>query len=144
MYCIECGIQIPESSKFCPNCGHNQLKNETVIKEKIVKENQRELIENHKSSIDYQFLKKSMTYYLTWILIHLGLLLIGSGGIFNDGYMGARYFWPFGKGYYYNELEIKHYDITEFLIYSIFPLGILIIWSMARTKTNIENTRKKL
>ncbi|WP_409965970.1 hypothetical protein [Mycovorax composti] len=43
----------------------------------------RQVVEAHKSSIDYQFLKKAMGWYLAWVLIHLGLLLIGSNGIFD-------------------------------------------------------------
>jgi len=35
MYCIECGAQIPDNSKFCSHCGHKQmfpsLENHTTI-----------------------------------------------------------------------------------------------------------------
>jgi hypothetical protein len=140
MYCIECGAQIPDNSKFCSHCGHKQTEGEPSLKEKIAdviieKEITRQVIEAHKLSIDYQFLKKTMGYYLAWVLIHLGLLLIGSGGMFDGGNMGSTYFWPFGKGDYYSGIEIEHYDITEFLVYTIFPLAILIIWSMVRTQS---------
>lgn len=33
MYCIECGAQIPDNSKFCPHCGHKQIEGETSLKE---------------------------------------------------------------------------------------------------------------
>ena len=140
MYCIECGAQIPDNSKFCSHCGHKQTEGEPSLKEKIAdviieKEITRQVIEAHKSSIDYQFLKKTMGYYLAWVLIHLGLLLIGSGGMFDGDNMGSRYFWPFGKGSYYGGIKVEHYDITEFLVYTIFPLAILIIWSMVRTQS---------
>lgn len=135
MYCIECGAQIPDNSKFCPHCGKKQIDGEPSLKEKIAeviieKEITRQVIEAHKSSIDYEFLKKTMGYYLAWILLHLGFLLIASDGIFKGSNMdGSDYFWPIGK---YADLE--DYDITEFLVYSIFPLAILVIWSMVRTQ----------
>ncbi len=148
MYCIECGAQIPDNSKFCSHCGHKQTEGEPSLKEKIAKviiekEITRQVIEAHKSSIDFQFLKKTMGYYLAWVLIHLGLLLIGSGGMFDGDNMGARYFWPFGKGSYYSGIKVGHYDITEFLVYTIFPLAILVIWSMVRTQTG-NNEQPKI
>lgn len=135
MYCIECGAQIPDNSKFCPHCGKKQIEGEATLKEKIAeviieKEITRQVIEAHKASIDFEFLKKSMGYYLAWVLLHLGLLLIWSDGIFDGDNMGSRSFWPFGKW----ADEVKSYDITEFLVYTIFPLAILVIWSMVRTQ----------
>lgn len=136
MYCIDCGTQIPDNSKFCPDCGKKQIDSEPTLKEKIAeaiieKEITRQVIEAHKSSIDYKFLKKSMGYYLAWVLLHLGLLLIGSNGIFDGDNMGSHRFWPFASHYYSG---LGGYDITEFLVYSIFPLAILVIWSMVRTQ----------
>lgn len=137
MYCIECGAQIPDNSKFCPHCGKKQIEGEPSIKEKIAeviieKEITRQVIEAHKASIDYEFLKKSMGYYLAWVLLHLAFLLIGSDGIFDGDNMGSNRFWPFASGYYEDGLD--NYDITEFLVYTIFPLAILVIWSMVRTQ----------
>lgn len=68
MYCIECGAQIPDNSKFCSHCGHKQTEGEPTLKEKIAeviieKEITRQVVEAHKSSIDYQFLKKAMGWY---------------------------------------------------------------------------------
>lgn len=141
MYCIECGAQIPDNSKFCSHCGHKQTEGEPSLKEKLAeviieKEITRQVVEAHKSSIDYQFLKKAMGWYLAWVLLHLGFLLIASDGIFDGSNMGSRYFWPTGKW-----AELRDYDITEFLVYTIFPLAILIIWSMVRTQSNTENNQ---
>ena len=138
MYCIECGVQISDKSKFCSYCGKKQTETEPTLKQKIdeviiEKEITRQVIETHKSYIDYQFLKKTMGYYLAWVLVHLGLLLIGSRGMFDGDNMGASKFWPFG-GYYY--LSVQQYDITEFLVYTIFPFAILVIWSMIRIHEN--------
>ncbi len=140
MYCIECGAQIPDNSKFCSHCGHKQTEGEASLKEKhaeviIEKEITRQVVEAHKSSIDYQFLKKAMGWYLAWVLLHLGLLLIGSEGIFDGQNMGSDYFWPFNY-----KSRVRDYDITEFLVYTIFPIVILFIISMVK---NDEQTTKQ-
>ncbi len=81
-----------------------------------------------------------MGWYLAWVVLHLGILLIASDGIFDGGNMGARYFWPFGS---YSYLDTGNYDITEFLVYTIFPLAILIIWSMIRSQSDDSNTEEE-
>jgi hypothetical protein len=138
MYCIECGAVIPENSKFCSHCGKKQTEGEPSVKEQIAEkiietEIVRQVVEEHKRGLDYEFLRKAMGWYLAWVVIHLGMLLIASDGIFNGRHMGAKRFWPFGSGY---KLDTGDYDITEFLVYSIFPLAILIIWSMIRTQND--------
>lgn len=72
-----------------------------------------------------------MGWYLAWVILNLGFLLIGSDGIFTDGYKTDD-FWPFGDD------DIGEYDIREFLVYTIFPLAILIIWSMVRSQNKDE------
>jgi uncharacterized membrane protein YvbJ len=139
MYCIECGAQIPDNSKFCSHCGHKQNEGAPSLKEKIAdviieKEITRQIVEAHKSSIDYQFLKKAMGWYLAWVAFHLGILLIFSKSIFGTKYSSMDKFVPFSK---YSEIE--YYDIREFLVYTIFPLAILVIWSMVRTQSNAES-----
>lgn len=140
MYCIECGAQIPDNSKFCSHCGHKQTEGEPSLKVKVAEkfiENEivRQVVEEHKRSLDYQFLIKAMGWYLAWVVLHLGILLIFSNSILgteNSYYMNR--FVPFSE-----ESEIRYYDIREFLVYTIFPLAILIIWSMVRTQSNSEN-----
>ena len=58
--------------------------------------------------------------------------------------MGASNFWPFWRGIYveWGHLEIESYDITEFIVYAIFPLFILIILSMTLTQSNRYKTRQ--
>ena len=138
MYCIECGAQIPENSKFCSHCGKPQYEAEPSIKEKVAEkiiENEivRQVVEEHKRSLDYQFLKKTMGWYLAWVLLHLGMLLIFAGDIFS-----GDDFWPFDGIEYTSD-----YDIREFLVYTIFPLAILVIWSMVRTQSNTESNETK-
>lgn len=142
MYCIECGAQIPDNSKFCSHCGKPQNEAEPSIKEKVAEkiiENEivRQVVEEHKRSLDYQFLKKGMGWYLAWVVLHLGILLIFSIGIFTDG-LATDDFWPFNHDRY-NNYGIGEYDIREFLVYTIFPLVIFVIWSMVRTQSNTES-----
>jgi zinc-ribbon domain len=141
MYCIECGAQIPENSKFCSHCGKQQNEGEPSVKEKIAEkiietEIVRQAVEHHKKTIDYDFLRKTLGWYLAWVLLHLGFLLIGSDGIFDGSNMGSDDFWPFNY-----KSRLSYYDITEFLVYTIFPFAILVIYSMIRSQS--ENSEKE-
>ncbi len=147
MYCIECGAQIPENSKFCSHCGKPQNEAEPSIKEKVAEkiiENEivRQVVEEHKKSFDYQFFKKAIPWYLAWVILHLGLLLIAADSILGKGayttYKHNSYFWPFEYG-----SVVQNYDIREFLVYTIFPLAILVIWSMIRAQSNTESNEAK-
>lgn len=138
MYCIECGAQIPDNSKFCSHCGHKQTEGAPSLKEKVAEkiiENEivRQVVEEQKRSLDYQFLKKAMGWYLAWVLLHLGLLLIAADEVIGSHWRNDR-FYPFSKN-----SKAENYDIREFLVYTIFPLAILIIWSMVRTQSNSGN-----
>jgi hypothetical protein len=134
MYCIDCGAKIPNNSKFCSYCGKKQSEGEQSLKEKIAeiiieKEIHNQILNANKSSLDYEFLKKATGWYLAWVVLHLGFLLIYSSGVFEGNNMGSNNFWPFGE---YSRL--REYDITEFLVYTIFPLAILVIISLVRTR----------
>jgi len=149
MYCIECGAQIPDNSKFCPHCGKKQTEAEPTLKEKIAeviieKEITRQVIEAHKSSIDYQFLKKAMGWYLAWILLHLSLLLIFSSGAFkgSNSNDGVDDFWPFDSCGSYCDFA-QRYDITEFLVYTIFPLIILVIISLTKNQDQTNDNERE-
>lgn len=144
MYCIECGAQIPDNSKFCSHCGHKQTEGEPSLKEKLAeviieKEITRQVVEAHKSSIDYKFLRKAIGWYLAWILFHLLILLVFSDEAFNSSNSnnGIDDFWPFDD--YSGSRFARRYDITEFLVYTIFPLVILVIMSLTRE----QNSEKK-
>lgn len=141
MYCIECGAQIPDNSKFCSHCGHKQTEGAPSLKEKVAEkiiENEivRQVVEEEKRSLDYQFLKKAMGWYLAWVLLHLGLLLIAADEVISSHWKNDK-FYPFSE---YSKAE--NYDIREFLVYTIFPLAILIIWSMVRSQSNTENNEQ--
>ncbi len=129
MYCIECGAQIPDNSKFCSHCGHKQTVGERSLKEKVAEEQKR--------SLDYQFLIKAMGWYLAWVLLNLGLLLIAADEVISSHSINDR-FYPFSE-----RSKAENYDIREFLVYTIFPLAILIIWSMVRTQSSTENSETK-
>lgn len=139
MYCIKCGFKLPEEAKFCPNCGNAQEIAEPTEKE--IRENEivRQPLRKHQNLIDYVDLRKAVGWYLAWVILHLGLLLIGSDGIFKSDNMGANRFWPFGGISDFDDLE--YYDVTEFLVYTVFPLAILFIFNMIRNNTN-EPTRE--
>ena len=132
MYCIECGVQIPENAKFCSQCGKPQNEGGPSLTEQLAgaiiqREIQNEILKVHQSSLDYVFLRKAAGWYLAWVVLHLGFLLIASDGPFDSDNMGSDYFWPFSA---YTELE--EYDITELLVYTIFPFVILLIISLVR------------
>ena len=140
MYCIECGVQIPDKSNFCPHCGKKQIEEKPSLKEKIAeviieKKITGQVGEAHKSSIDYQFLKKAMGWYLAWVILHLGFLLIFAEDIFGGDQYHSTYFWPFG------DERLKCYDIREFLVYTIFPLAILFIISMIQNDSQQGNQK---
>lgn len=144
MYCIECGAQIPDNSKFCSHCGHKQTEGEPTLKEKIAeviieKEITRQVVEAHKTSIDYQFLRKAMGWYIAWILMNLTFLLIFSDSIFSGNSDGICDFWPlqFLDGC---SVRLDEYDITEFLVYTIFPLAILLVISLTRNQNKEYTT----
>lgn len=153
MYCIECGAQIPENSKFCPHCGKKQSAGEHSLKEKvaetiIVSENTKQIVEEKRSSIDYQYIKKSMGWYLAWVILHLGILLICSNAIFTDE-KKTDAFWPLTLGAAskydsYGHHGIHEYDIREFLVYTIFPLAILVIYSMVKTNEDPSKPTDKV
>jgi hypothetical protein len=147
MYCNECGAQIPVNSKYCSHCGHKQIEAETSLNKKAnekINENVivRQVVIAHKSSIDYQFLKKTMSWYLAWVLLNLGLLLIAADSIFGKSFRYYEFqngrFWPFSE-----DSKVGNYDIREFLVYTIFPLAILVIWSIARAQSNMKKLRNK-
>ncbi|WP_028526373.1 zinc ribbon domain-containing protein [Runella limosa] len=146
MYCIQCGAKIPDNSKFCSHCGHKQTEGEPSLKEKLAdviieKEITRQVIEAHKSSIEYQFIKKAIGWYLAWVFLHLGLLLTTADSILGKGtylWKDNDNFWPISK-----RSVVQNYDIREFLVYTIFPLAILFIRNMLRTQKKSENSETK-
>jgi RNA polymerase subunit RPABC4/transcription elongation factor Spt4 len=135
MFCIECGKSIPENSKFCPHCGKKQSEGEKRLKEIIAEaiieeEIHKKVNQKVNTSVYKEFLIKVIAWYSAWILLHLSLLLIGGDKIFGKEF---DQFWPFGNS------RIKYYDIKEFLVYTIFPAAILVIWGMLLTA---EDNRK--
>jgi hypothetical protein len=128
MYCIECGAKLPNNSKFCPNCG-TKISNGTPpsfnneISESMGNVEIPVAVSNQ-SNFDYIFFKKAIGWYSAWVLIHLGLLLIAADEIISSQFDNDR-FWPFSS-----QSRVENYDIREFLVFTIFPLAIIIIWSM--------------
>ena len=116
MYCRYCGKELPNDSKFCPNCGKKQ-KNESSVRKTSLEH----LLKEH----------KKLTYaYLVWLLLHLTLFLNSTKNYPNG-------FYPWNKpisdlfgddSYYHFSLldEYNVYDFSEFFFYTIvFPIVII-------------------
>ena len=121
MYCIHCGNPIPENSKFCSQCGKEQIISKVETKTEVV--TQEVTPNNTLSSFKNTISRTALIWYCIWVVLHLGLLLIGSDGIFDSSNMdGIDDFFPFN-----HKSRVKVYDITEFLVYTLFPLLIMFI-----------------
>ena len=118
MFCKECGKEIANDSKFCSHCGANQISgnSSTVIAEKteneepVISEKQ---INKLKSTFGINISKKTIGYYLIWIVAHFIILLVNGDFEYDED------FWPI------TDLDIYYYDFSEFLIYTIVPLLFL-------------------
>lgn len=127
MYCIHCGNPIPENSKFCPQCGKEQTISKVETKTEVTTQ---EIIPNNTlSSFKNTISRTALIWYCIWVVLHLGLLLIGSDGIFDSSNMrGMDDFFPFNY-----KSDVEDYDITEFLVYTLFPLLIMFIAYLIKT-----------
>ena len=127
MYCIHCGNPIPENSKFCSQCGKEQIISKVETKTEVV--TQEVTPNNTLSSFKNTISRTALIWYCIWVVLHLGLLLIGSDGIFDSSNMdGIDDFFPFN-----HKSRVKVYDITEFLVYTLFPLLIMFIAYLVKT-----------
>ena len=63
--------------------------------------------------------KQYFGYYIIWTFLHLVFLAIGWNGSYHD------YFWPFGGSKYSGTLK-EAYDFSEFLVYVIGPIALII------------------
>lgn len=116
MYCKNCGKKIEENTRFCIFCGELQKMPNPSL-------NTQQFIDNYAvNKIEVLFSvklsKKLIGLYLLWILLHLVLLLTN----WNNSSYASKAIWPFS-----NNSRIEDYDFTEFLLYTIVPIFILII-----------------
>lgn len=138
MYCIECGTKLPKNSKFCSNCGTKVSNDSPPIYEVPISNEEIPILESNNSTFDFNFLKKSIGWYSAWVLLQLGLLLIAADEIISDESYNDR-FWPFS-----HNSHVSNYDIREFLVFTIFPFAILIIWSMINTEDSINTSDEEI
>lgn len=129
MYCIDCGKQIPEVSKYCIYCGKKQqLEEPSIIAKKT----------DEPISRSNGFIRKALSWYFAWIVLNLCVLLIFSDSIagVDQAHNGGIYsgemnkFWPFCTYCY-----IRSYDYREFFVYVISPLPIIVIWNMIKNRS---------
>ena len=78
--------------------------------------------------------KKLLAAYIIWGMLQLVFLVIGDhffGEIEINHYLGyvEDDFFPF------NEFYLKDYDITEFIIYMVFPVAIFWVVKLFREDT---------
>ena len=141
MYCVSCGLFIQDESKFCSNCGTKQFGEVNFLKlilNRLGAVGKRERPDDTLKSLGLfeRILRKASGWYLVWILIQLGLLLIKGNSVFAEG-KRSRYFWPI------DEFSIlADYDIREFIVYTVFPVVIFYTWN--RIDPDFIATRKML
>jgi hypothetical protein len=98
---------------------------------------------------------KAIAIYLTWALIHLGLLLSSppTPSVYNGdtgqkmiAYFPTKSFYPFTKGevyrfqnnYVFENFDLQFYDLTEFGFYMIAPILIYYIITLLKTKDEAD------
>lgn len=116
MYCKNCGQQIADNSRFCSYCGTLQkLPQNSANPQQIVSP---QTIQKLEGVFGINISKQVVGYYLVWFLLHLILLLIN----WKASDYANEIFWPFSEG-----SELENYDFSEFLLYTLVPLIILVI-----------------
>jgi hypothetical protein len=128
MFCKQCGKEIDSDSKFCVHCGSAQITGLSVVgNEPTITRNEHVVnpltVKKLESVFGIQLSKQVIGGYLVWFLIHLIILLTQ----WNAAYHQNRYFWP-----YDTKSELEDYDFTEFLLYTLVPLVILVIINLLK------------
>ena len=125
MFCKNCGQPIANQSRFCSYCGTLQQQPATSANpEHIV--NPR-TIQKLERVFGINFSKQIVGYYLVWFSIHLILLLVN----WKVREYANEKFWPFSE-----RSRLDHYDLSEFLLYSLVPLIILVIINLFKETEN--------
>lgn len=121
MYCKECGKEIAENSRFCCFCGTLQkMPPNNISNSQVVNPHK---IQNIQGFFGFQISKQIIGFYLLWFLIQLILLLVN----WNASSSANKYFWFFSKG-----SDLNDYDLSEFILYTVVPLIVLIIINLFR------------
>ena len=128
MYCKNCGKEIADDSKFCQYCGTAQQQEQVCEPKQVVEEPKREVtleIPSIKTNLSKEA-KICIGVYAVWFLVNLVCIFLD----YRSLDYASEYFYPFTKEY--KTHYIRHYDITEFLVYTfIVPIvlyGIYKFW----------------
>jgi hypothetical protein len=118
MYCRNCGKELPEGSKFCPNCGVRQNGTTTNSSSKYYS-----LFKKH---------QKVICIYIAWLLVHLSLFLFSDGRYHHLFYPYNEVFSEVirGNGSFSLFDKVDAYDISELFFYTI--LLPFIIWGFVK------------
>lgn len=132
MYCKNCGKQIPDDSKFCPNCGHKLQETkfqETNVSNRTDNDSVGATIIGTISKHKYIALG-----YCLWFFIHLALL--ASGDSVPD--YCRHHFYPFDTD------KVRYYDSSEFVTYVfVIPLIVFMaIWAYKKLKASSNSNQK--
>lgn len=124
MKCKHCGAEIPETSKFCNNCG----KEIQEIKENNTSVLQKDYLSFRTFIIEH---KAWVFGYISWVVIHSLLWLFGGERGLKTGSLSftspaKELFFPFSG-------KAENYDFTEFFVYVIaIPILAYIIYYFVR------------
>jgi len=77
-------------------------------------------------------IKKIFGYYIFWCFLHLIFLVLGWNGDSHEN------FWPFQGGNYSGAIK-ESYDFSEFLVYVLGPIVLIVSFSFI-SEGNLENT----
>lgn len=138
MYCTNCGEVLTYNANYCSHCGRKQ--DQKKISYDAIEDTSghhpvsfkiEPKIDSPVQNVRSSFSRKVIGLYLAWIFFNFFVLLVLSDGIFSNSNSnsGVDDFWPL------NGFDADEYDITEFLVYTIFPLAYLYIRNLIRGRS---------
>jgi uncharacterized membrane protein YvbJ len=125
MYCINCGSENKETSKFCLTCGSKLISPNDLIERNVFYQ-----LFDYFLSFTIEKQRFVLGVYFIWIFIHFSILCVFSYQI-----EASNQFWPFiGDNYQIYEKPINSYGFSEFFFYCLSPFFIYLIITSFKTK----------